>query len=143
MKNKNKLLYSQNESGYVYNFHYHLIWATKYRCPAFTTYPLIQEMKRILVEIASQNDIAIESMEVMPEHIHLLIIFKPKYAPFDIVRILKGGSARLFFSKHPDVKSKKFWSGHLWSPSYYMSTLGNMSREVVEKYIQGQYKKQY
>ena len=73
MKNKNKLLDAKYESGYVYNFHYHLIWVTKYRCPAFTAYSLVQEMKKFLVEIASQNDITIEAMEVMPEHVHLYL----------------------------------------------------------------------
>ncbi|MCD7808801.1 MAG: transposase, partial [Erysipelotrichaceae bacterium] len=29
----------------------------------------------------------------------------------------------------------------LWSHSYYMSTLGDMSRDVVEKYIHNQYSK--
>lgn len=129
------------ERGYVYNFHFHLIWVTKYRCPAFTTPELVQDMKDILQKIALLNDITIETMEVMPDHVHLLISFKPKYAPTNIVKALKGGSARLFFDKHPEVKTTKFWSGHLWSPSYFMSTLGNMSKDVVEKYIQNQYKK--
>lgn len=130
------------ERGYVYNFHFHLIWVTKYRCPAFTTPKLVQDMKDILTRIARLNDITIETMEVMADHVHLLISFKPKYAPTNIVKALKGGSARLFFEQHPDIKTRKFWSGHLWSPSYYMSTLGNMSREVVEKYIQNQYRKE-
>ncbi|MBQ9154992.1 MAG: transposase, partial [Solobacterium sp.] len=34
-----------------------------------------------------------------------------------------------------------FWGGHIWSPGYYMSTLGNMSRDTVIQYIQNQYKK--
>ncbi len=130
------------ERGYVYNFHFHLIWVTKYRCPAFTTPELMQDMKDILAKIAGLNDITIETMEVMPDHVHLLISFKPKYAPTNVVKALKGGSARLFFEKHPDIKTWKFWNGHLWSSSYYMSTLGNMSKEMVEKYIQNQYKKE-
>lgn len=130
------------ERGYVYNFHFHLIWATKYRCPAFTTPDLVQDMKDILVKIAQLNDITIETMEVMPDHVHLLISFKPKQAPTNVVKALKGGSARLFFKKHPKIRETKFWNDHLWSPSYFMSTLGNMSKDVVEKYIQNQYKKE-
>ena len=128
------------ERGYVYNFHFHLIWVTKYRCKAFTTPDLVRDMKDILIRIAGLNDVMIETMEVMPDHVHMLISFKPKYAPTDIVKAFKGGSARMFFQKHPEIKSKKFWSGHLWSNSYFMSTLGNMSKDIVEKYIQNQYK---
>ncbi|MFB9769006.1 IS200/IS605 family transposase [Lactiplantibacillus modestisalitolerans] len=126
------------ERNYVYNFHYHLIWVTKYRNPVFSTVKLESDMKRILVRIAKLNEVTIEKMEVMPDHVHLLISFKPKYAPTNIVKAFKGGSARMFFEQHPEIKSQKFWGGHLWSHSYYMSTLGNMSKQVAENYINNQ-----
>ena len=47
----------------------------------------------------------------------------------------------MFFKNHSDIKQHYLWGGHLWSHSYCMSTLGNISREVVEKYIQNQYTK--
>lgn len=130
------------ERGYVYNFHFHLIWVTKYRREVFTTSELVQEMKDLLLEAAEKDEIIIETMEVMPDHVHLLLSFKPKLAPTSVVKYLKGYTARHFFEKHPDVKADKFWGGHLWSNSYYMSTLGNMSKDVVEQYIQNQYKKE-
>jgi putative transposase len=63
--------------------------------------------------------------------------FKPKLAPADVVKILKGSSARLWFTAHPETK-RKLWGGHLWSPSYYIGTLGEMSKQVVEEYINNQ-----
>lgn len=129
------------ERSYVYNFHYHLIWVTKYKKPVFTTPVLIDEMKTILKDLSAVNEILIEEMEVMPDHIHLLISFKPKHAPSSIVKYLKGHSAKLFFQNHPEIRDSSFRGGHLWSHSYNMSTLGNMSQEVVEKYIRNQYTK--
>ncbi|WP_395322682.1 IS200/IS605 family transposase [Levilactobacillus parabrevis] len=129
---------SIHERGYVYNFHFHLVWVTKHRHEAFTTPKLVAEMTNILTKIALLNEVTIEQMEVMPDHIHLLLSFKPKYAPTNVVKAFKGGSARLFFELHPEIKAQKFWSGHLWSPSYFMSTLGNMSKETVENYIASQ-----
>lgn len=127
---------------YVYNFHFHLIWITKYRRQVFTTAPLVQDMKAILQHIADLNEIRIETMDVMPDHVHLLISFKPKLSATDAVKALKGGSARLFFDAHPEIKAAKFWGGHLWTRSYYMSTLGSMSKETVERYIEDQYSKE-
>ena len=129
------------ERNYVYNFHFHLVWVTKYRKPAFTTPELVEEMKQLLIKIAKLNEVTIEQMEVMPEHVHLMISFKPIYAASNVVKALKGASARLFLQNHPEIKNSQFWGGHLWSHSYYMGTLGNMSKEVVEKYIQNQYSK--
>lgn len=138
MQKKERVPGAIYERNYVYNFHYHLIWVTKYRMPVFTTETLVSEMKQLLAELADINEIQIEEMEVMPEHIHLLISFKPKYAPADIVKYLKGHSARRFFQMHPEIRNQEFWGGHLWSHSYYMSTLGNMSKDVVERYIRNQ-----
>ncbi|AVK62968.1 IS200/IS605 family transposase [Lactobacillus sp. CBA3606] len=137
-KNNNHLDDTIYERNYVYNFHFHLIWVTKYRNTAFSTPQLVNDMEIILQRIADLNEVTIEHMEVMPDHVHLLISFKPKYAPTNVVKAFKGGSARLFFEKHPEIKQQKFWGGHLWSHSYYMSTLGNMSKEVVERYIDNQ-----
>jgi putative transposase len=138
LKARNELL----DRGYVYNFHYHLIWVTKYRQKMFTTPELVNEMKEILQSIADASDIEIETMEVMPDHIHLLISMKPKVAPTTAVKTFKGISASMFFKSHPDIKKQKCWGGHLWSSSYFMSTFGDMSRDIVEKYIQNQYTKE-
>ncbi len=138
MKRKPRIESAIYERNYVYNFHFHLIWVTKYRQPIFTSPELVDEMKSILGQVAKSGGITVEEMEVMPEHVHMLISFKPKYAPSDIVKNLKGHSAREFFARHPDIKKQKMWGGHLWSHSYYMGTLGDMSKEVVEKYIRNQ-----
>ncbi|MFD1455180.1 IS200/IS605 family transposase [Levilactobacillus lanxiensis] len=129
-----------HERGYVYNFHFHLVWVTKYRHEAFTTPKLVAEMTDILTKIARLNEVTIEQMEVMPDYIHLLLSFKPKYAPTNVVKAFKGGSARLFFELHPELKAQKSWGGHLWSPSYFMSTLGDMSKTTMENYIANQRK---
>ncbi|WP_420741176.1 IS200/IS605 family transposase [Limosilactobacillus fermentum] len=123
---------------YIYNFHYHLIWVTKYRNQTFTTEVLSNEMKAILQQVADDNDIVIEKMEVMPDHIHMLISFPPSKAPASAIKVLKGRSAYIFLQNHPEIRCSQYWGGHFWSPSYYMSTLGNMSKEVVEKYINDQ-----
>ncbi|QAR24099.1 IS200/IS605 family transposase [Limosilactobacillus fermentum] len=123
---------------YIYNFHYHLIWVTKYRNKAFVTEQLSNEMKSILQLVADDNDIVIEKMEVMPDHVHVLISFPPSKAPTSAIKALKGRSAFIFLRRHPEIRQSQYWGGHLWSPSYYMSTLGNMSKEVVEQYINNQ-----
>lgn len=138
--NSSKIKDAVYERNYVYNFHFHLVWCTKYRKPIFTNPQLVDEMKNLLKKIADLNEVTIEEMEVMPDHVHLLISFKPKYSPSNVVKAIKGASARLFFQNHPEIKKNKLWGGHLWSHSYYMGTLGNMSKETVEKYIKNQYR---
>ena len=142
MKRKiEKIKEATYERGYVYNTNYHLIWCTKYRRECFINQELVNEMKTILLDIAKITDIIVKEVEVMPDHIHLLISFKPKYSITNIVKNLKGYTARIFFKNHPEIKKDKFWGGKLWSSSYYVGTVGNMSKETIVRYIQNQYKK--
>lgn len=127
------------QRGYVYNTNYHLIWVTKYRRQCFTTPELVEEMKSILNHVAELSDVNVQEMEVMPDHIHILCSFKPKYSITDIVKNLKGSSARLFLANHPEIRKNQFWGNKLWSNSYYVGTVGNMGKETVKQYILNQY----
>lgn len=127
------------ERGYVYNTHYHLIWVTKYRRQCFTTPELVEEMKSILNHVAELSDVNVQEMEVMPDHIHILCSFKPKYSITDIIKNLKGSSARLFLANHPEIRKNQFWGNRIWSNSYYVGTVGNVSKETVKQYILNQY----
>lgn len=138
MKRKPRIEGAVYERTCVYNFHFHLIWVTKYRHKIFINETLQTEMSDILEKIAKLNDIKIENLQVCAEHIHMLISFNPKQAPTNIVKALKGGSARLFLANHPEIRQDTFWGNHIWSKSYYMSTFGNINNEVVDKYITNQ-----
>ena len=87
--------------------------------------------------MASDYDFVITAMEVMPDHIHLLLDCKPQFFPSDMVKILKGNSARWLFLKHPELK-RQLWGGHLWNPSYCIVTVSERSLDMVKQYIDSQ-----
>lgn len=132
----------KKERTNVYDFNFHLVFVTKYRKQIFTTDELRNNMKTILLSIAENKEIEVSSIEVMSDHVHMLISFKPKYAPSSMVKSLKGTSAREWFKLHPETKSK-LWGGHLWSPSFFMSTIGNVSENIVKQYIESQMQKSF
>ena len=121
----------------VYETHYHFVFVTKYRQDIFTTKEKQEAMKGIMQKVADEQDFVIENMEVADDHGHLMVTFKPKYAISEIVKKLKGTSARRWFISYPETK-EKLWGGHLWTPSYYAGTLGNVSKEIVYQYINEQ-----
>lgn len=121
----------------VYDFNFHLVFVTKYRKQVFDSEEKRQVMKEILQSIADMYEITIQELEVLPDHIDLLISFSPKHAPSSIVKTIKGRSAREWFKQYPETK-KDLWKGHLWSSSFFMSTIGDASKDVVEKYIENQ-----
>ena len=73
----------------------------------------------------------------MPDHVHLCVTAHPKFPPATIVRIMKGITARKLFEQYPDLR-KQLWEGHLWNPSYYVGTCGDVTKEIVRRYIEAQ-----
>jgi putative transposase len=122
--------------GYVYSLQYHIVWCTKYRKPVLQA-GLDEEIKQMLLDIAQEYTFQIRAMEVMPDHIHLLVDCKPQFVIPDMIKIMKGNTARWLFMRHPELK-KQLWGGHLWNPSYCVVTVSDRSREMVTQYINSQ-----
>lgn len=121
----------------VVDFNFHLVLVTKYRKPIFSNTTYEKGIKAILQSIADNNEIVIQTMEVMPDHVHLLISFPPKMAPSSVVKSLKGSSGREWFKQFPETEAL-LWKKHLWTSSFFMSTVGNVSKNIVENYIKNQ-----
>ena len=134
-KDNNGLAYGR---GYVYSLQYHIIWCTKYRKQVLTN-DIAELCKKYIDTIANDYSFKIMEKEVMPDHIHLLIDAKPQFIIPDMVKILKGNTARWIFIKHPELK-KELYGGHLWNPSYCVTTVSERSIEQIKHYIQNQTK---
>ena len=119
---------------------YHLVWCTKYRKKVLKN-GIDTECKEMLQNLAEEYKFQILAMEVMPDHIHLLVDCKPQFYISDMIKIMKGNLARQMFLLHPELK-KELWGGHLWNPSYYAVTVSDRSREQVSAYIEGQKEKE-
>ena len=124
----------------LYRTTYHLVWVTKYRKVIFTTLNRREAMMEMLRLIAENNDITILENEVMEDHIHLVVSFPPNKSISTVMKALKGASAREWFQQFPETK-KELWKGSLWSGNYFVSTVGNVSKEVVMQYVQDQLQK--
>jgi len=122
--------------GYVYLIKYHIVWCTKYRHKVLQG-KIEQELKDIMNEIAKDNSIIIEEIETDLDHIHILISCSPQHYIPNIIKALKGVSARLLFKEFPELKGK-LWGGHLWNPSYFVATVSENTEEQIREYIKGQ-----
>jgi putative transposase len=81
-------------------------------------------------------------MEVMEDHIHLVIGVPPRYALSKIDQIMKSISAKKIFKEFPEV-TEQFWGGELWNDGYFVRSTGDkVTTEVIRKYIKNQDQKQ-
>jgi putative transposase len=94
-------------------------------------------LKRVLHEIEDEKGFEIKQMETSEDHIHLFVSAPPHVSISTLVKWLKGISARRILKANPSLQ-KQLYRGHLWNPSYYVGTAGDMSEEVIRKYIESQ-----
>jgi len=133
LPNKSELTYGR---GYVYSLQYHVVWCTKYRKNVFCN-GIDERCKDLLLEMAQRYLFTIVAMDVMSDHIHLLLDCKPQFMISDMIKILKGSIARRLFLDYPELK-KQLWDGHLWNPSYCAVIASERSNEQVAHYIHTQ-----
>ena len=138
--NKDKIFQCNNEvthgRGYVYSLKYHIVWCTKYRKQIFVN-GLEFIAADYIKETAESLDMELVVMEIMPDHIHLLVSCKPQLRLSDAIKVLKGNTARWLFLNYPEIKSK-LWGGHLWNPSYFVATVSERTEEQIKTYISNQ-----
>lgn len=124
----------KTNSGCVYNIGYHIIWCPKYRRKLLTD-GVDKRLKELLEEKAKQNGWEIVEMEVMPDHVHIFIRATPSDSIAHIVSQLKGYTAYTLRKEFTKLKTRV---PTLWTRSYYVESVGHISQETIEKYIQDQ-----
>ncbi len=98
---RNDLTYGR---GYAYSLQYHIVWCTKYRRGVLKD-GIDEELKKYLQKIADEYHFSIIAMEVMPDHNHMIVDCRPQFCPSDMIKILKGNTARWLFMHHPELKN--------------------------------------
>jgi len=123
-------------SSAVFNINYHFVWCPKYR-KSILKGKIKEFLKDQIDTIAETKNWKVLELKIMSDHIHLFISAPPFDSPTAIVKILKGVTGLRLFKKYPELK-KKYWKGHIWSPSYYVGTAGKVTSETVRRYIEEQ-----
>ena len=114
----------------------HIVWIPKYRRPILNGYQ--DELKDILYSIATKKQWEILAVEVMADHVHLFVKVPPTIAPSEVVKAFKGQSGRQFLINHPEFTDERY-DNSLWAPSYFVASAGDVSSEIIQQYIEGQY----
>lgn len=132
LKNKEKNYHLKEHL--VFSCQYHVIFCPKYRRNVLVDDIEIR-LKEIFLEVSKEYDFHIVEMEIMPDHVHLLIDCNPRFGIMNCVTKLKGVSSRKLRDEFPKLKSR---IPTLWTRSSFISTVGSVSLESIKKYIQNQ-----
>jgi len=129
----------KRSTGSVYEINYHLVFHIKYERKVLVG-EIMLRLKDILRKISQEKSFQILEMEIMPDHVHLLLSLPPTKRIAEVVKNLKGISSRTLFTEFPELR-KIFRKGHLWAPSYFVRTTGNVTMGTIRRYIREQKRK--
>lgn len=114
----------------------HIIWIPKYRKRVLTGEVAVRA-RDILRQIAMEHELDIITGKVASDHIHMFIAYRPTQNISKIVQWLKGTSSRILLSEFTHLR-KQFWGRHLWARGYCAISSGNITDELIQKYIEDQ-----
>lgn len=118
----------------TYSYKYHVIWCSKYRRKVLVE-EVGQRLKELIVGVASELRVDIIEMEIMPDHVHLLLEVDPQFGIHRAVKNIKGKTSRILRAEFISLRTRL---PSLWTNSYFVATVGEAPLEVIKQYIESQ-----
>lgn len=113
---------------------YHVVWCPKYRRDVLVRGVDVR-LKAIIRDACVEFDAELIELEVMPDHVHLLVDVDPQFGIHRLVKMIKGRSSRLLRQEFPWLRSRL---PTLWTNSYFVATVGGAPLKIVKQYIENQ-----
>jgi putative transposase len=124
----------KSNNNVVYSCKYHVIWTPKYRRSVLGS-PIDFRLKELIKEVCHHRKADLIELEIMPDHVHLLVEVDPQYGIHRLIKEIKGTSSKALRSEFASIKSRL---PTLWSNSYFVSTVGGAPLSVIKQYIENQ-----
>ena len=124
----------KSNNNVVYSCKYHVVWCPKYRRSVLIN-GVDARLKELIKETCVHLHVEIIELEVMPDHVHLLMEVDPQFGVHRAVKQIKGYSSRILREEFPWLKSRL---PSLWTNRYFVSTVGGALLSVIRQYIENQ-----
>ena len=118
----------------VYSCKYHIVWCPKYRRKVLVN-GVADRLNELIREVCKEIQVEIIEMEIMPDHIHLLLEVDPQFGVHKAVKKIKGRTSRILRQEFDFLRTKL---PTLWTNSYFVSTVGGAPLEIIKQYIENQ-----
>ncbi len=120
----------------VYDLKYHLVWITKYRKPVLRG-EIAERARDLIQEICKSKDVIILKGHISRDHVHIFVSVPPYISVSQLVQSLKGKTSRKMLSEFRRL-SRAFWGRHFWGRGYFVASSGNVTDEVILRYVEEQ-----
>ena len=124
----------KSNKGVVYSCKYHVVWCPKYRRKVLVD-GVDERLKEIAQAVAEEMRFEIIEMEVLPDHVHMLVEVDPQLGIHKAVKRIKGRSSHDLREEFPWLRRRL---PSLWTNSYFVSTVGGAPLAAARRYIEDQ-----
>ena len=118
----------------VYSCKYHIVWCPKYRRKVLVDTVAVR-LKGLISSMSQEFQVELIDLEVMPDHVHLLVDIDPQFGVHNFIKRIKGRTSRILRQEFPHLTTKL---PTLWTNSYFVSTVGGAPLAIVKQYIESQ-----
>ena len=134
-KIKGQPYYTNRHSCFL--LQYHIVLVTKYRHPILEG-KIKESVYTTIQNICDEKGYNILEMTGEPDHVHILLETGTDMKPQEFINIIKTKTARFTRRDYWELLKKWYWKPLFWSDSYFISTVGVNTLDVVKQYIQNQ-----
>jgi putative transposase len=124
----------KSNKNVIYSNKYHVVWCPKYRRSVLRN-NIAKRLEEILRDVCKQLEAEIIALEIMPDHVHLLVEVDPQFGVHRLVKRLKGTSSRLLRQEFSYLRTSL---PTLWTNSVFYSTVGGAPLAVIKQYVENQ-----
>ena len=124
----------KSNNNIVYSCKYHVVWCPKYRRKVLVD-GVDSRLEELIIQICQEIQVDIIEMEIMPDHLHLLIEVDPQFGIHKAIKLIKGKTSRILRQEFPYLTTKL---PTLWTNSYFVSTVGGAPLEKIKEYVANQ-----
>jgi putative transposase len=123
----------QRDEHRVHLIVYHLIWCPKRRKPVLAG-AVAKDCRALIEAKRKERGWRIEELAIQPDHVHLFVRVWPTDSAADVLKAVKGVASHELRKRHPQLRRMPA----MWTRSYFASTAGNVSQEIIRRYIEAQ-----
>jgi putative transposase len=118
----------------LFSCKYHVVFCPKYRRPVLMP-PIDVGLMELIQHVCDETQSGLIEMEVMPDHVHLLLDCDPQFGIHRLVRGMKGRTSRVLRQEFQVLRTRRLT---LWTNSYFVSTVGGAPLAVIKQDIENQ-----
>ena len=118
----------------VYSCKYHVVWCPKYRRKVLTG-AIADRLRALIRQRCSEINAEIMKMEIMPDHVYLLVEVDPQFGINQAIRSIKGYTSRILRKEFKELTTRL---PALWTNSYFVSTVSGAPLAVIKQYVESQ-----